>query len=212
MECPHHNFHSQPEPSKLSTTVTPARVGGTFKYSEDTASLLADVGGGDRIRDLCTRFYAHVFLDKHIAPLIFKGDGAIAHGVRLGNWIIEKMGGEGTPWSDSGRHGLRATTHGQAWRSEYRDPKDYGKRFKLDDCRIWMRLMFWSGREVGLHHYTAFWNWYVTFVKHFIAVYEYSAPPFTEEDAEWSADPHNIQKYVEDGYAMVDVIGIEHAY
>lgn len=138
--------------------------------------------------------------------------GAIEHGLRLGNWIIEKMGGEGTPWTDSGRYGLRATTHSHAWRSPYRDPKDLGKRFKLDDCRIWMRLMFWSGIEVGLDKYSAFWVWFISFIAHFVGVYEYTAPPFTVADAKWSTDPNNIHTYVQNGYAMNDVIGIEHAF
>jgi hypothetical protein len=38
---------------------------------------------------------------------MFMDDGAEAHGKRLGDWIIEKMGGEGHPWTDSGRLGQR---------------------------------------------------------------------------------------------------------
>lgn len=211
VSCPHyHGLHPEPAASKLNDNVRKEEVGGKYRYSEDTAMLLADIGGGERIRDLCTRFYAKVFLDQHIGPLIFKDDGAIEHGLRLGNWIIEKMGGEGTPWTDSGRYGLRAATHSHAWRSPYRDPKDLGKRFKLDDCRIWMRLMFWSGREIGLDQFTTFWNWYISFISHFVGVYEYSAPPFTFDDSIWSCENNNIQKYIQNNYSMVDVIGIEH--
>lgn len=210
--CPHHNIHPTPPPSSIVGGVPPSKVGGKYTSSVDTARLLEDIGGGDRIRDLSTRFYAHVFQDKDISKFIFKGDGAIEHGVRFGNWLIEKMGGEGTPWSDSGRHGVRSKTHSQAWYSPYREDKHQGKRFKLDDCRIWMRLMFWAGREVGLDQYKAFWNWYITFIQHFIAVYEYSAPPFTGSDEQWSLDSKNISKYIEDRYSMVDVVGIEHAY
>ena len=35
-----------------------------------------------------------------------------------------------------------------------------------------MRLMFWSVREEGLDKNKSFWNWYVQFLEHFIAVYE----------------------------------------
>lgn len=38
---------------------------------------------------------------------MFMDDGAEAHGKRLADWIIEKMGGEGYPWTDSGRLGQR---------------------------------------------------------------------------------------------------------
>ena len=66
---------------------------------------MADIGGGDKIREACTRFYAHVFEDFQLDKFMFMDDGAEMHGKRLADWIIEKMGGEGTPWSDSGREG-----------------------------------------------------------------------------------------------------------
>lgn len=43
---------------------------------------------------------------------MFEKDGAEMHGKRLADWIIEKMagdiqGGEGKPWTESGREGMR---------------------------------------------------------------------------------------------------------
>ena len=101
---------------------------------------------------------------------------------------------------------MRQSTHIKAWHSPKRSPPMRGQRFKLDDTRIWMRLMFWSAREVGLAEHEPFWNWFVGFLRHFIAVYEGSAPAYAQESADWSESPSNIKKYIEDGYKMVDVI------
>jgi hypothetical protein len=38
--------------------------------------------------------------------------------------------------------------------------------------RVWMRVMFLSGREVGLDRHAAFWKWFVGFIKHFVGIYE----------------------------------------
>ena len=69
--------------------------GNTHKVSEGQGQLLKDIGGGDRIREFCTRFYARVFEDKELDKFMFESDGAEMHGKRLADWIIEKMGGEG---------------------------------------------------------------------------------------------------------------------
>jgi len=118
---------------------------------------------------------------------MFEDDSAAHHGKRLADWIIEKMGGEGEPWTDSGRLGLRQVSHSKAWYSEKREPSKRGRRFKLDDCQIWMRLMFWAARDEGMAQHKPFFNWYVDFIKHFIRVYERTAPPYAEESAAWSA-------------------------
>ena len=34
----------------------------------------------------------------------------------------------------------------KAWNSPKREKEKKGRRFKLDDCRMWMRLIFWSCR------------------------------------------------------------------
>ena len=74
-------------------------------------------------------------------------DGAEAHAKRLADWVIEKMGGEGKPWTESGRYGMRQPSHHQAWNSSKRHPSVRGRHFDLVDTRIWMRLHFWAGRE-----------------------------------------------------------------
>jgi len=121
--------------------------------------------------------------------------------------VVQFMGGEGNPWDDSGREGMRQPTHADAWMSPRRIPSRRGRRFKLDDCRIWMRLMFWAGREVGLMSHPTFASWYVQFIAHFIRVYEVAAPPYAALDAAWSADPRNIETYMQNGRVMKDVIG-----
>lgn len=63
--------------------------------NEDTARLLKNIGGGDRIREICTRFYARAFIDYQLGPFFFNFDGATNHALRLADWIIEHMGGEG---------------------------------------------------------------------------------------------------------------------
>ena len=73
----------------------------------ETARLLRDIGGGDRIREMTTRFYGHVFKDRELHKFIFATDGEAAHGKRIGDWIVENMGGEGDVWTDSGREGMR---------------------------------------------------------------------------------------------------------
>jgi truncated hemoglobin YjbI len=179
---------------------------GEHNTSEQQGALLADIGGGDRIREFLTRFYARAFQDNHIKDFFFMNDGAPAHAKRLGDWIIQKMGGEGVPWTDSGRWGKRQQTHLEAWKSPKRDPAHYGRRFKLDDCRIWMRLNFWAARECGLRDHEGFWSWYVDFIEHFIAFYEYKAPMWTREDAAWSSEASNHAEYAANGNLMLDLI------
>ena len=42
-----------------------------------------------------------------------------------------------------------------------RPKEERGRRFKLPDCRTWMRLMFWSARECKLDQHEAFFDWQV---------------------------------------------------
>lgn len=205
--CPFH-AHKRFDPStaKVTRPVPLAVVHGTHQVSRGTAELLHDIGGGDAIREICTRFYARMHADTHLRQFLFLDDGAVAHGKRLADWVVEKMGGEGKPWTDSGRYGMRQPSHSAAWHSERRDPSVRGQRFKLDDCRVWMRLHFWAVREAGLDRHAPFFAWYKDFIRHFIAVYERSAPRFVDESAEWSANPENIKTYLRDN-TMHDVIG-----
>ena len=90
--------------------------------------------------------------------------------------------------------------------SPKRKPRDVGKHFDLKDARIWMRLMFWSAREVGLLENDRFADWYIRFIGHFVRVYERMAPAFARESARWSADPQNIQDYESGGFQMTDIL------
>jgi hypothetical protein len=204
--CPFH-AHRMPHRSQMESPVHLNVVGGTHHTSAGQAALLADIGGGDRIREFVTRFYARAFVDRHIKDFFFLDDGATAHAKRLADWIIQKMGGEGEPWTDSGRLGMRQPSHSAAWNSDRRPADVRGQHFKLDDCRIWMRLHFWAARECRLHEHEVFWEWYIQFIQHFIAVYERSAPRYAPADADWSANSTNSAAYLANGCVMDDVIG-----
>lgn len=75
-----------------------------------------------------------------------------------------------------------------------------GEHFSLHDARAWMRLMFWSAREVGLFQQSpVFEDWYVRFIAHFVRVYEREAPKYARESLRWSSDNSNITKYLDNG-------------
>lgn len=200
--------------------VIPLRVeDGTYKKSEDTAQILREIGGGRALLRMTTVFYERVFADAHIAKFIMnRGD---PHASRLSNWLIEKMGGEGDVWTTEriarrkniktvilgdGREHIvhdRTSAHVAAWNSPLRPPTEMGQHFNLVDSRVWMRLMFWSARDTGLFDLSpSFQAWFITFIAHFVAVYERTAPPYAAESAAWSAQKDNIAKYAANGNKM----------
>jgi hypothetical protein len=81
-----------------------------------------------------------------------------------------------------------------------------GRYFNLQDCRIWLRLHFWSAREEGLFEpqHAGFMAYYQKFLAHFVSVYERTAPPFVRESARWSESAANTQAYLENGRRMPD--------
>ena len=100
-------------------------------------------------------------------------------------WICEKMGAPDQPWTterqtreqrpvqlgDGSTHVVhdRSSAHRAAWYSPKRSPSRMGRRFKLDDVRVWMRLMFWAGIEQGLLDGESdasrqFTDWFVRFI------------------------------------------------
>eukprot|EP01010_Urceolus_cornutus_P000583 NODE_1102_length_1105_cov_7.660038_g843_i0.p1 GENE.NODE_1102_length_1105_cov_7.660038_g843_i0~~NODE_1102_length_1105_cov_7.660038_g843_i0.p1 ORF type:complete len:191 (+),score=35.73 NODE_1102_length_1105_cov_7.660038_g843_i0:58-630(+) len=182
-----------------------ATSGGTHIVSPGTIRLLQEIGGGKKILEMTARFYDKVFQDQHIDQFVTSHNDP--HSERLGLWIVEKMGGEGTPHSSSRPPNPRSTAHSAAWNSPKRKPGYEGRRFKLDDCRVWMRLMFWAARDAGLDRHPDFLPWYTQFIAHFMGVYEYTAPPYAPESAAWSLDPNNIKRYLDDGRMMRDVVG-----
>merc|ERR1711862_341986 len=90
-----------------------------------------------------------------------------------------------------------------------REAHKWGEHFKPDDARVWMRLHFWAARECGLFEpqHAAFMDYYMRFIGHFVSVYSSKSPPFTRESARWSSNPANIQRYLDNGCLMTDVIG-----
>jgi len=155
---------------------------GAHRPNAETSALAAEAGGLDKLKEMTTAFYAKAFVNPQLDQFIRSHDDP--HGSRFASWIAEKMG-LGTPWSDERRtrqtcpfssHGHqfetphdRSSAHYAAWHSPKRTPEKFGVHFKLDDCRTWMRLHFWSCREVGLFD-TPFGDYYVKFIAHFVSV------------------------------------------
>jgi hypothetical protein len=197
--------------------------GNSFQGNKDTAQLLREAGGGDTIRHMTDLFYQKAFADPHLDQFIAShGD---PHHTRLGNWIVEKMGGEGNIWTTEratrshdpvtlagGRQHVvhdRTSAHSAAWHCPKREAHLVGEHFQLHDSRVWMRLMFWSAREAGVFDASpSFGDWYIRFIAHFVRVYEREAPAFARESARWSLSKDNIEEYIRNGNAMgEDVLG-----
>jgi len=70
-----------------------------------------------------------------------------------------------------------------------------------------MRLHFWAAREVGLFEQPEFMDYYIRLIGHFVSIYSSKSPIFTRDSARWSADSANIQRYLDAGRLMTDVIG-----
>jgi truncated hemoglobin YjbI len=188
--------------------------------SAGSRALLEAAGGLDFCRSFTERFYEKAFQDPHIDLFIRSHDDP--HGDRFARWITEKMG-LGTPWTEERRvrpacpfhaKGVgvidvqdRSTAHFAAWHSPKRKSSDFGKHFGLDDCRLWMRLHFWAAREAGLFR-NEFGDYYLRFIGHFVSVYERAAPQFVRESARWSADPTNIEKYLQSGRRCPEIMGL----
>ncbi len=83
--CPFHS-HTIPDSFHITKDVPLHVTNGTHQVSEKSAALLRDIGGGDRIREFCTRFYARAFLDESLREFFFADDGATAHAKRLADW------------------------------------------------------------------------------------------------------------------------------
>lgn len=195
---------------------------GGHKPSAETLALLQEVGGAEQVQKFTEAFYQLAFRDPHLDKLI--REHADPHGARFANWITEKMGG-GQVWSEeratrktcpfhSHGHTLqtphdRSSAHFAAWHSPKREPEKFGLHFKLDDCRVWMRLHFWAMRESGVYQRSpSFAEYYIKFLGHFVSVYERMAPTFAREAARWSADAKNLEIYLNNGRIMKDVIGL----
>jgi len=192
---------------------------GSHRANASTRQLVQEVGQAALVR-MTHSFYQKSFADGHIDQFIASHDEP--HHERFAFWIQEKFG-DGTPWTEErrtrpkkymkfGREVVqvahdRSSAHYAAWHSPKRDAANWGSHFKPEDGRVWMRLHFWAARETGMFEHEAFMEYYTRFIGHFISVYSGKAPPFTRDSLRWSADPRNIQKYLDAGRMMTDVIG-----
>eukprot|EP00754_Rhynchopus_humris_P045926 Rhum_TRINITY_DN5412_c0_g1::Rhum_TRINITY_DN5412_c0_g1_i1::g.17357::m.17357 len=174
---------------------------GTMQSTAHTRALLDAIGGTPALVRICDAFYARFFRDPDLDQFVASHEPP--HGERLALWIAQKMGA-GPVWTDSRPRDARQLAHWAAWNCPKRALELQGRRFKVEDCRRWMRLMFWSAREETAATHPDFFVWFVLFLRHFVAVYERSAPAFALEAANWSADPRNTADYVAAG-RMVDV-------
>lgn len=172
--------------------------------TERTKLLLKDISEG-RIVAMTNRFYRKMFRDRWLDKFI--ANHLDPHGERLAAWIIERMDPSSKAWSSQRPCDARTKAHRDAWLCPKRAPIHQGRRFKLDDCRMWMRTIFWAVREEGLIVHQPFWEWFIDFISTFIAIYEITAPPYTLESAKWSENPENIAQYILNGRIHLDIIG-----
>jgi len=197
--------------------------------SEGTKSFMQTVSLSD-LQKMTDLFYQKAFRDETLDKFIQNHNDP--HGERFAKWIHQKLSGS-TIWDEDRAHRRqknervtlaekngrrtddflvhdRSSAHVAAWHSPKRPGHEVGRRFKLDECRTWMRLHFWAMRESGMMETSpAFCDYYVRFIGHFVSVYESKAPIFARESLRWSASRENIQKYLSDGRRMTEVLGLD---
>lgn len=196
-------------PGVMTSPVPLVKNGNTYIPTRATSDLLKDIGGYDRLLGITTLHYERLFNDVVLEK--FVEDKSEDHAGRFALWITEKMGGDKV-WTRTLQFRPensaydRSSAHFRAWHSSRRPARDQGIHFKLPDCIIWMRIMFWAARDEGLADHPVFWAWYKDFIAHFVRVYETSAPPYATAAAEWSSNKANILEYEKNGYIMTDII------
>lgn len=202
----------------------PLKMGGngrTHKSTTASAALIQEIGGLPTLEKMTTHFYSNAFLDSTLDKFIRShGD---PHAERFARWIHQKLTGSSVwdeerasrssrPVTVANDHTIvvhdRSSAHVAAWHSPKRPAEEVGRHFKLDECRVWMRLHFWAMRKVLGDTSPSFTDYYIRFIGHFINVYENTAPTFARDSARWSADPKNIQEYINNGRTMNDVLGL----
>lgn len=201
---------------------------GGMGYNDATKALLKEIGGMEAILEMTTIFYKKFWADPYLKQFLGELHTDLeTHARRIGMYFCEMLGMSGSPWTKDthSRHGTpaaplasgrsivvdsRQAAHFAAWNSKTRPANRVGRRFKLDDCRVWMCLMFWACRESGLANHAPFFSYYKRWIAHFIPVYEQTAVDFVRESARWSADPKNIETYLSDGRVMKDVLNVDY--
>lgn len=230
--CPfahhHHHHHSH---SSSATTNEPLPYQfiplprGSHKVSDGSKGLIDnnEVSLDDLTR-MTRIFYECAFQDDTLDRLIRSHHDP--HAERFAKWIHQKLSGSDL-WDDDRRTRDvtpvtvanermvivrdRTSAHVAAWFSPKRPPDQVGRRFQLDECRVWMRLHFWALRQAGLVEKSpTFADYYVRFIGHFVAVYEKRATKFARESFRWSEDPNSTQAYMHGGRIMKDVLGVGH--
>jgi hypothetical protein len=196
--------------------------GGSHKPSEGSKALLEKEVSLDDLEAMTNKFYEFAFQDFTLDKFIRSHDDP--HGARFAKWIHQKLTGSNiwdvdrlsrdmTPRLVAGGRTAavhdRSSAHAAAWYSPKRPSKEVGRHFRLDECRVWMRLHFWAARESGVVEKSpSFADYYVRFIGHFVSVYERSATKFARESFRWSADRKNIDNYIQDGRKMRDVLHV----
>jgi len=199
--------------------------GGTHVVSEGSRALIDNEVTLDDLKTMTDAFYDLAFEDQTLDKFIRSHSDP--HGDRFAKWIHQKLSGSNVWDLDrrsrdktpvelaGGRTGVvhdRSSAHAAAWFSPKRPQREVGRRFKLDECRVWMRLHFYAMRKTGmLEKSPSFADYYVRFIGHFVSVYEGSAPAFARDSLRWSENPANVEKYVRDGRVMRDVLGREYS-
>mmetsp|Transcript_10729 Transcript_10729/g.23770 ORF Transcript_10729/g.23770 Transcript_10729/m.23770 type:complete len:314 (-) Transcript_10729:991-1932(-) len=203
----------------------PLRMGGnngrTHMPSAGSSALIDEIGGLSALEEITKSFYNKAFRDATLDRFIRSHDEP--HAKRFAGWIHQKLTGSSAwdnerasrsdePVEVANGHTIvvhdRTSAHVAAWHSPKRQPNEVGRHFKLDECRVWMRLHFWAMREVVGDTSPSFIEYYVRLIGHFVSVYEGSAPIFARESYRWSSSPGNIQDYMDRGRRMDDVLGL----
>ncbi|KAG7368056.1 hypothetical protein IV203_030799 [Nitzschia inconspicua] len=196
--------------------------GSTHKPSEGSKALIEREVSLEDLEVMTHRFYDLAFQDFTLDKFIRSHNDP--HGSRFAKWIHQKLTGSNiwdmdrhsrdlTPHGVSGGRSVvihdRSSAHAAAWYSPKRPSNEVGRHFTLEECRVWMRLHFWAMRESGVVEKSpSFADYYVRFIGHFVSVYERSATKFARESFRWSADSNNIDKYIQDGRKMNDVLNV----
>lgn len=195
--------------------------GGTHMVSEGSRALIDNEVTLDDLKTMTDAFYELAFQDQTLDKLIRSHSDP--HGDRFAKWIHQKLSGSNvwdlnrrsrdkTPVEVAGGRTVivhdRSSAHVAAWFSPKRTQSEVGQHFKLDECRVWMRLHFYALRKTGMTEKSpSFADYYVRFIGHFISVYEGAAPMFARDSFRWSGKPANVEKYIRDGRVMRDVLG-----
>jgi hypothetical protein len=198
--------------------------GGTHVVSAGSRALIENEVSLEDLRGMTNAFYELAFEDATIDKFLRSHDDP--HGDRFAKWIHQKLSGSSV-WDEdrqqrdltpvevaNGRRAVvhdRSSAHSAAWYSPKRPQKEVGRRFRLDECRIWMRLHFLGMRNSGLMEKSpSFCDYYVRFIGHFVGVYEKSAPTFAKDSFRWSENPKNVETYIKNGRVMKDVLGVDY--